>query len=903
MASSILSKSYIDLSPRELSKFFDEKSLSSDGLRKTTSLQNITSHLDQEDQPSVSTQSLATRSQSLPAITSSMISGVLSIPSHINGDYAVNWLCRQLVSMAKEQGINLQSRQIEHSLPTLQAGLSDINPKTVRNGQGETVLLKLIQQYTQQTDFEDALTLRRLIDALLESGFDAVTPNHNDENALDFILSRETHVAEQGDLTNLLLPLIEVHHISMDHQGKDGQTPLTRMIQSGESKKAMLLIEQGATPNTKNQKGESPLYLSVLNNQNKVAGALLEKGVRMTVHRYDGGEQALIHFAFDQGDPDMVELLWRHTKDDDIDERNVKNQTVLMRVCELSENETSLEIAQKAIRLANDILDRGANVTLYSKSLESPLIYTLKALLNDTDATCIESRKALANRLIDMGSNHSLQSRDEQTPIRLALAGNHFDIVGHLLQKGATIDERYRNRHTALTQNVFEGNVETVRKLLTQFQANPNTSAQDRLPLQVAVIKASTAKGQLQKQWLEIAELLRNHGANLNLKDKKGNTVLHSACIHCVTDQKESTDIILDLIAHGADINATNSADQLPICHAISARNPVAVKAMSDVKVVTLDVANSLMASGIEEYITELSAIPSAERDQALLNSLMTLRDTALEIIQAHEPATAPSVEAERAQEEKLVTVTEQHTQISIKRLPPAVPKKPAVVSPKQFATATTETSTDQTTAASTGVQTAQEQEQPFNGEKAALKEKLTAMEAQTKQLMEQLRKQSESEAARRAELEQAQSRLTRTDDALKALQAESASAQTSVAAMATETEPMGEEDVMSMTELGDSLFRTAVHVDSSLYLAGFQLMAPLVAHGKTIKNPGLNPLLRHIDENEYDVIEEAPRTEEGASSSNLEKTGGNESTVAMRLMADETRPETEMPSTSSDEE
>ncbi len=1042
--------SFLDLSALQPPTTTEEKRSSTSGLRRTASLPNIDNYLQPEQHPTIRHQPLAERSQSLPAISSPRVSVAPATSPVVDYDQFVHQLCEKLVTLANEQGIYLTSQHIDHLLVSQPADAPDISPKTVQDNHGETVLFNLIRQYTK-AEPDKGLILRQLIDTLLGSGFDAVEHNQDGENVLDYILSRKHYVSESSDLTSLLLYLIQVSNISMDHIGKDGQTPLTRMIQSGEFAKARLLIKEGANPNTRNQQGESPLYLCVKHQQHEIARELLSNDAHMTTHRYDGGEQALIHFALDQVDLNMVELLFRHTKDDDIDERDVKNQTALMRVCALSEKQVSPEVVQQAIRLANEMLDHRANVTLYSKSLESSLIYTLRALLNDTDKTCIESRKTLANRLIEMGSNHSLQSRDEQTPIRLALAGHHFDIVALLLKKGATIDESYRNQHTALTQYVFDRNVEMVKKLLTEFQASPNKSARGRLPLQEALIQASQTQGQTREQWLEIVELLVDHEADLNLhtrkhptvptllinrrdkelfklmltreskaswdvlsvdkertpitwsldleqqhkdtpeerqqyrqlfekllrlgtavdtqvgkdgasalmlaagkfsnitavkrllqtsdqdmpakkqadiqqRDKQQNTALHHACMNCAADQEASTDIIHYLIEQGADINATNSANQLPICHAISARNPAAVQAMSHVEVTTLAVANSLMASGIEEYITELSDTQPEERDQALLNTLTALRDKALAVIKAHEPTT-PSVEPESLPEkDQPSTTTEQRPEITVKkRVPPTTPKKPVVVRPKQLSTMTTETSTDKTTAASTGVQTTQEQAQQLNGEKAALEEKLKKMEAEKQQLMEQLRKQSESEAtsqkhfqALQQEHSNLQSRLEFTRNELQALQAaESAVTQAATVEMATATDQIDEESEQATTaslptpekeELNEesvlilSESPSAVRILDLAATSAFRLMAAAftLPPCKIMTAAEYNASLSFKQE-EYDILED-PQAEEGASS-NLEKASDTESAAATSLMEDKTRPTAETPSPSSDEE
>ncbi|CAI9731786.1 repeat domain-containing 46-like [Octopus vulgaris] len=102
-------------------------------------------------------------------------------------------------------------------------------------------------------------------------------------------------------------------------------------------------------------------------------------------------------------------------------------------------------------------------------------------------------------------------------------------------------------RGHALKDAILDGDISKVKELLDlkTYDTNEQTNS-GKTALHLAAIRG----------YSEIIELLLNHGANPNIKDRNGNTPLHW-CGHI-----ESTDL---LVSHGASLSIRNKMHKTPI--------------------------------------------------------------------------------------------------------------------------------------------------------------------------------------------------------------------------------------------------------------------------------------------------------------------------------------------------
>ncbi len=184
----------------------------------------------------------------------------------------------------------------------------------------------------------------------------------------------------------------------------------------------------------------------------------------------------------------------------------------------------------------------------------------VEALL-EKKPTLLESRKGkYANRWTNTRDN---------TPLHLAAVYGRPKVVELLLQKGATVDARNGGGYTPLHFAAMNKHRE-VAELLLAKGADP--SARDDaggVPLHLAVlpIGGGVKMDGTGRAWFsgphagtELVELLLAQGVDINVRNDRGNTPLHTAAWIADTDK-----VIELLLAQGADKSITSNSGWTPL--------------------------------------------------------------------------------------------------------------------------------------------------------------------------------------------------------------------------------------------------------------------------------------------------------------------------------------------------
>ena len=151
----------------------------------------------------------------------------------------------------------------------------------------------------------------------------------------------------------------------------------------------------------------------------------------------------------------------------------------------------------------------------------------------------------------------SQTDRHGQTPLFNAVMTNQLDVARYLIGKGADINARDHHENTPL--HFIPNNGKDMASLLIQSGANVNIGGSDgRKPLH------NTGSA-------EIAQVLLDHGATVDSRTKYGETPLHLAACHGVTD------LMKTFIQSGADVNATMKGGDTPLHHAVRFNEPDAI--------------------------------------------------------------------------------------------------------------------------------------------------------------------------------------------------------------------------------------------------------------------------------------------------------------------------------------
>ena len=318
-----------------------------------------------------------------------------------------------------------------------------------------------------------------------------------------------------------------------DVNGRDdrGATPLVWAAVTGSREIAELLIARGADVNAKDRSGFTPLHVAAYQSRREVAELLIAKGAEVNARSTAGWTP--LHKAMErlanpevmhQASPSdvaamvsVVELLLANGAD--LNAKSTFNMTPL---------HFAAASGQKV--LVEFLLAKGADINVKGNEDVTPLYMAVKM-----------DRAEVAELLIARGAEVNARTKSGYTPLIWAANTGNKDIVNLLIARGADVNVKDINGKTplvwALGTAMFVS--PTGQAIYSRYlsQLSPAEQAQFRNEIK-------RAKG----QWREVAKLLIDHGADINV-DVSGGSPLFAAA------NLGDKDLVAVLIDHGADMN------------------------------------------------------------------------------------------------------------------------------------------------------------------------------------------------------------------------------------------------------------------------------------------------------------------------------------------------------------
>ncbi|XP_067675592.1 uncharacterized protein [Haliotis asinina] len=252
-----------------------------------------------------------------------------------------------------------------------------------------------------------------------------------------------------------------------------------------------MLIEGNAEINLKNSIGATPMHEAAKAANGETVKYLLEAGAYP--HSEDNTKTSPLMSACHSGSFDIVEVLLN--KKADIDKQDVHGYTALH---------------------------------LASKSGYKDIVFIL----------------------LQRGANMNILNKDQKTAFHVACENGHGDIVQIFIEFG--VDIHHRNYNTSpFHLACYNGHVDVVRTLI---DAGVDIEDKDRgkTPLVIAC----------EGRRLSLLEFLADRNANMKVLDSDLNTLLHRVALHAHGGHRDVAEILLN---HGMDVNVRNRHDKTPL--------------------------------------------------------------------------------------------------------------------------------------------------------------------------------------------------------------------------------------------------------------------------------------------------------------------------------------------------
>jgi ankyrin repeat protein len=399
-------------------------------------------------------------------------------------------------------------------------------------------------------------------------------------------INNKSEMARWQELQHCLLQAIEqknrteaLYQLSVtpecEHYDPIPASALALAVRNNWVEVASALLELNANPNDADKDGKRGIYHCAELGHDACAALLLKYHVSLdTTLSSEGSRLMLLHTAARHGHSGVVQLLL----DNGFAEKDQKND----------ENLTPLMVAAtEGWTKVVEILVNTVGVTVEGEDFSrTPLSCAAEnghadvvELLLDSGKASIDHQDELGHSplwlaaanghtkivllLIKRDANLELKDLEGRTPLACAVRKQYPDIVRELLDKGANVDTQDNTRKTPL------------------MDACMDTWDYSYLEVRDATDKRNPDK----KVSKAIASMLLDAGANLEIKDEEGMTVL----AHIASFREP---VMIDiLLAKGADVNSQDAYGRTPLMRSPQRR--------------TITVASKLIDAGADIHIRD----------------------------------------------------------------------------------------------------------------------------------------------------------------------------------------------------------------------------------------------------------------------------------------------------------
>ncbi|OAB79342.1 hypothetical protein WSTR_05300 [Wolbachia endosymbiont of Laodelphax striatellus] len=296
------------------------------------------------------------------------------------------------------------------------------------------------------------------------TGFNLDRTRFSRETELDKELLNATKIGNLSEVKNLVN-----QGASVDTEDKDGNTPLRNAALKGYLTIAQYLVEKGVDVNAADKDGWTPIHGAALKGYLDIVNFLIEKGANINAENIFGDRP--IHYAAKRNNKDIIELLLR--KGVSINNTDKNGRTPLyfaswngyLNLVEyfVRDKKANINIKDEYGKTPLDVaIDRNhSNVIEYLSKKQLELCKELLIAVQGGDLNKVKD-------LVSWGASLDIQSEDGLTLLHFAFINNHLNIAGYLIERGVDIDAKSKDGSTSLHYVTRSGNLDAVRYLISE---------------------------------------------------------------------------------------------------------------------------------------------------------------------------------------------------------------------------------------------------------------------------------------------------------------------------------------------------------------------------------------------------------------------------------------------------
>jgi len=307
------------------------------------------------------------------------------------------------------------------------------------------------------------------------------------------------------------------YNADVDLVDNEGNTPIFYAVKKNNLRIINLLKENGADLNHRNSNKESLLNIT---KDSKIKDHLIKIGINSDF-------SIPIRESINQGNFENLEELLKNNENIKLDEIDIEGDTPLIALIKRCNSTLKKEDEPKLRKLIDLMIQKGSNVNSLNKQGKSPLVYAIE---NENE----EVIKLLIKNSVSLNQ----KTEDNIFPLNIAIKRNNINIVKLLVNTGANID-------------ISESN--------SEHKVDP------------PIITAYNLSNENNNNF-EIFDYLLERGANCNVKDKNGSSLLLLAI------RKNNYENVQKIIEKNVEIREKDNDNNTPLLEAIKNENIDIVK-------------------------------------------------------------------------------------------------------------------------------------------------------------------------------------------------------------------------------------------------------------------------------------------------------------------------------------